>query len=235
MTKARSVSTGAAAKGDLVAGTGTNTSSTLAVGTNGYAVVADSTQTTGLAYKNIVPDQTSNSGKYLTTDGTNTSWGTLSAGGYTTIASGTLSGALSLSSIPQTYQHLVLRLSNAQAASSQRHLLTLNGLSSGYRDMYGTYAATPTWTFNNNSQGCFVGTGFISGSSSSGYSTDITIWNYTFSTSGFKNISATQPAADASGSLASFYSGYVSGITNVTSLNCSNTYQGGTYTLFGVK
>jgi hypothetical protein len=81
------------AKGDVLVGTGASTVGKIAVGTNGYALIADSTTATGLAYKNLVPSQTSNSGKYLTTDGTNTSWGTVSGYsaptiGSTSIASG---------------------------------------------------------------------------------------------------------------------------------------------------
>jgi hypothetical protein len=96
-------------KGDLIAASGASTPARLAVGTNGHAIVADSTASTGLAYKNLVPDQTSNSGKYLTTDGTNTSWGLLAAGGMTLISTTTLSGAsVTLSSIPQSYKSLVL-------------------------------------------------------------------------------------------------------------------------------
>lgn len=98
------------AKGDLIAGSAADTAARLAVGANGYALVADSTQTTGLTYKNLVPDQTSNSGKYLTTDGTNTSWGTISSGGLTLISEQTASNAssISFSSIPSTYKNLIL-------------------------------------------------------------------------------------------------------------------------------
>lgn len=38
------------AKGAIIAGTGTDTFGSLAVGTNGYALIADSTTTTGLRY-----------------------------------------------------------------------------------------------------------------------------------------------------------------------------------------
>lgn len=38
--------------------------------------------TANAAFNALVPSQTSNSGKYLTTDGTNTSWVTVSAGGF---------------------------------------------------------------------------------------------------------------------------------------------------------
>ena len=56
-----------------------------------------------------IPSQTGNSGKYLTTDGTNASWGTISAGGMTLINTGgtALSGAsTTISSIPATYYNL---------------------------------------------------------------------------------------------------------------------------------
>ena len=43
------------AKGDLIVGTADNTVGRLAVGTNGYTLVADSSQTTGLAYSAGIP------------------------------------------------------------------------------------------------------------------------------------------------------------------------------------
>lgn len=42
--------------------------------------------TANAAFNALAPAQTSNSGKYLTTDGTNTSWGTVSAGGVTSVS-----------------------------------------------------------------------------------------------------------------------------------------------------
>ena len=107
------------AKGDLIAATASGAVSNLAVGTNGYAVVADSTQTTGLAYKNIVPSQTSNSGKYLTTDGTNTSWATLASGGMTLLSTTTLSGtSTTISSISQSYTDLYIYVYGITGASN---------------------------------------------------------------------------------------------------------------------
>ena len=50
ISKASSNAVAPAAKGDLVVGTTTNDSGILAVGTNGYTLVADSTQTTGLKW-----------------------------------------------------------------------------------------------------------------------------------------------------------------------------------------
>ena len=65
------------AKGDLLVGTAADTVGRLAVGTNGYVLTADSTTATGLGWAAGLPTQTSNSGKYLTTNGTSASWGTI--------------------------------------------------------------------------------------------------------------------------------------------------------------
>ena len=69
------------AKGDLVVGTSSGNVSRLGVGTNNYILTADSAQTTGIkwaAAPTELPSQTGNSGKYLTTDGTNPSWAAVS-------------------------------------------------------------------------------------------------------------------------------------------------------------
>lgn len=50
MTKARSNATAPGAKGDLVVGSGSNASSLLTVGTDGLALIADSTQSTGIKW-----------------------------------------------------------------------------------------------------------------------------------------------------------------------------------------
>jgi hypothetical protein len=56
-------------------GTASNVTGTVAIANGGTG------QTTAtLGFNALAPSQTSNSGKYLTTDGTNTSWGTVSAG-----------------------------------------------------------------------------------------------------------------------------------------------------------
>ena len=66
------------AKGDLIAATGADAVARVALGTNGYLLTADSTQAAGIKWAAApisLPSQTGNSGKYLTTDGTNASWG----------------------------------------------------------------------------------------------------------------------------------------------------------------
>lgn len=68
-----------------VSGSPITTSGTLAVSLSGTAlpILNGGTGATSAnsAFNNLAPSQTSNSGKFLTTDGTNTSWATVSGGG----------------------------------------------------------------------------------------------------------------------------------------------------------
>jgi len=67
------------AKGDLLVATSADTPGKLTVGSNGTVLVADSSTATGLKWSayDPLPSQTGNSGKYLTTDGSTTSWGAI--------------------------------------------------------------------------------------------------------------------------------------------------------------
>ncbi len=68
------------AKGDLLVATSADTPGKLTVGTNGQVLMADSSTATGLKWSayDPLPSQTGNSGKFLTTNGSTTSWGTVS-------------------------------------------------------------------------------------------------------------------------------------------------------------
>ena len=66
------------AKGDLIAGSAANAADNLAVGANGTVLTADSAETLGVKWASAFPTQTGNSGRFLTTNGTSTSWGVVS-------------------------------------------------------------------------------------------------------------------------------------------------------------
>lgn len=72
------------AKGDLILGSGNDSVDRLAVGTDGYLLTADSNSTNGIKWSEApggLPSQTSNSGKLLTTNGTDASWSSTLSGG----------------------------------------------------------------------------------------------------------------------------------------------------------
>jgi hypothetical protein len=67
------------AKGDILVATAADTPGKLTVGVDGQYLQADSSTATGLKWATVdaLPSQTGNSGKYLTTNGSAASWGTI--------------------------------------------------------------------------------------------------------------------------------------------------------------
>jgi hypothetical protein len=108
VTVTNSMATEIDAKGDLIAGTGADAFARLAVGANDTVLTADSTTATGLK------------------------WAAAAAGGgWTSIASGSLSGSsLSLTSISGSYKNLMLVLRDVNFTNSTEPCIRLNGNSS---------------------------------------------------------------------------------------------------------
>jgi len=81
----------------------------------------------------ILPDQTGNAGKFLTTNGTDESWGTVPSTGITLLATGSISGVstLNITNLPLS-KRMVLVIDNLTFASSDAVRLKLsvdNGVS----------------------------------------------------------------------------------------------------------
>jgi hypothetical protein len=97
------------AKGDIIAATGADAVSRLGVGANNTVLTADSAEATGLK------------------------WATPAAsGGMTSIASGSLSGALNLTSIPGTYKDLKFIARDVSISGNTDIRFTINGRGSDY-------------------------------------------------------------------------------------------------------
>lgn len=100
-----------------------------------------------------VPSQTGNSGKYLTTNGSTASWGTLSTGGMTLLGTGSMAGVTSytFSSISQSYLKLYVRFSRVVGGASTDSInCRVNGTAaaSGYYTSYLTNQGTALTNFS---------------------------------------------------------------------------------------
>jgi hypothetical protein len=201
------------AKGDLVAGTGADAFSRLAVGANDTVLTADSAQATGLK------------------------WAALASGSLTSLASGSLSStSLTINSISGSYVHLQLVIRNFKTTTDGATLkLRING---DTNTRYRRFLA-----YGNSGALAFDATDiqFVAGQSNvnSNGLTVMDIPDYTNTTS-WKTcnwISANDQ--DASGGGVQNITGYgvynqAAAITSLT-LTPSGGTMSGTYTLYGVK
>lgn len=208
------VSLATTAKGDLVAGTGASTAAALTVGADATVLTADSTTATGLK------------------------WASSAAGGMTSLATGTLSGtSITISSINQTYNQLMLFISNPYVTTGSSTLCArINGVSTSTYSGSILKSLTPaTDTYSALSLFSFSALGLNLPTASGDQSYTLTIPNYSFA--GYHNYLTTS-AGNAGG-----YSGFGShwaptgaAVTSITLTTSSGlTFGGGTYTLYGVK
>lgn len=202
------------AKGDLIAGTGADAVARLAVGANGTTLVADSAEATGLK------------------------WATASAGGMTSIASGSLSGtSVTISSIPATYNNLVLVVRDFYTVNNASELvIRLNGNSTTgtYSSGYMTFGSTSITNQTSSQTYIFTPMDRTSDQNTFAY---FEIFDYTNSMNKkgqfYTQTELGNSSRDANGH---FCAKITSAINSLTITNASaDTFGGGSYILYGVK
>jgi hypothetical protein len=201
------------AKGDIIAATAADTVSRLAVGANDTVLTADSTAATGLK------------------------WATPAAGGMTSIATGSLSGAsTSITSIAGTYKNLQLIISaptatsnfnlriqfNTDTGSNYRHSLISNNSASIVSSTGTSATITPDTLL---STGAVYGFALVIDD----YASSSHWKHFVFNGNGNTN-TPTAFVVLGTGGWAS-----TSAITSIQILASAGTFNGGTYTLYGVK
>lgn len=180
-----------------------------------------------------IPSQTENSGKYLTTNGSNTSWGTVITDSMTVLATGTLSASsVTISKIPQTYRRLILTLNDATVTSGASYpLVYIND------ERTSDYRAVPSGT-NYSSIRVSGNTNSITTSNTNGFFVSCSFENYTSTTSyktgAFQGVS-NSAGLTLSGGWEKYSTVRTTAITSIVIETSSSTYSGGTYTLYGVK
>ena len=203
-------------KGDIIAATGASTPARLAVGaTNGHVLTVDSAEATGIK------------------------WAAAAGGGFTQLATGTVSGTtMTLSSISQSYKHLYLVVTSAQLSTSTDLAYRLNG-DSGTNYAVTSISCDVTTLTNRKSDTVLFANGGSGGTvptTANNESYTLLIQNYASSKA--KSITLSQNTLVKSGQIYAF-AGYASG-TAITSLTLTTvsgtaTFSVGTYTLYGVN
>jgi hypothetical protein len=213
VTVTNSMATAITTAGDIIKGTGSGTFSRLGIGTAGQVLAVNSGAT--------APE-----------------WQTVSSGGWTSIASGTLSGAsVSLTSIPATYKNLTLYLNNPYASTTADFRFTINTDTAAN---YTFYSWNSSFTTSAGGGENFVRLGaagsLVTANNNYGSGT-IQFPNY-YSTTGLK-----VGTVQYQGSAGPLYSGYwtsnqgyvITAISSIQLKTSTGTFSGGTYELWGQK
>lgn len=207
------------AKGDLITATAADTPARLAVGTNGQYLSADSTASTGLA------------------------WASVSAGGLTLISTTSLTGStINLTSIPTTYKHLQLIVTQVYAAGYADFFLRLNNDSSAsaydqavIRSIGGTVSA-----YQQNAQ-TRIRLGALNNASTALnlFSVVLNLPRYTDTTPNaivnWNGRIEADGAGSSSGYGAGYYANRSAAITQINLICDGSTFSAGTAYLYGVQ
>lgn len=178
------------------------------------------------------------SGQALVVSGGVPAWGTISGGGMTVLASGTLSGTtVTISSIPSTYNNLQLVIGSIRASGDAPIQIRPNGNSADYRN-------TEMRTLNSTASTAVPGTDAIKTATSldmdvaNDTSIVCTIFNYT-STADWKtaimSIGSNSAANETYNALVSSTFRNTAAISSIDIFANAETFSSGTYTLYGVK
>jgi hypothetical protein len=213
VTITNSMATAIDAKGDLVAGTGADTFSRLAVGANNTVLTADSAEATGLK------------------------WATPSSGGMTLISTTTLTGATTtLSSIPQTYNSLFLIISGVTGNTSNNRVRCRPNNSTTLTNVSGVQDSTGAFSVVN--QPIRLSEGNTSRSSTDN-AWALQIFNYTSSTAfkplNFAGFYVEETPTDRSINVAGAFRSTTAITSLVFDYGGTNTFASGTVLLYGVK
>jgi hypothetical protein len=205
------------AKGDLIGATAADTPARLAVGANGTVLTADSAEATGLK------------------------WATSAAGGMTLINSGgtALSGTTTtVSSIPGTYNSLVIFVTDFYASAQDSPKLYLNGNTTDSNYAYsGTrlFSAGSVAAIGENNAATVVYIGVPAADNNNNIC--ITIPNYADTTAN-KIYTAHSGVKDGGNNAVTFTAHRFASTSAVTSVGFntpSGTWSGGTMYVYGVK
>jgi hypothetical protein len=182
-----------------------------------------------------IPTQTGNSGKYLTTDGTNTSWGTISSGGMTLLSTTTLSGSsTTISGISGNYTNLYVYWYGINSSDSGNYWRVIPNGDGGISNSVNMSYPNNTVSGSQNNAMYIWNSNNSYDSRNTNNAGNITINNYS-QTNGYKPFTAISYVSSGSANIT-----YVAGTINTTSAITSllflfGTYSGGTVKIYGVN
>ena len=213
ISKATASSIAPAAKGDLVAGTATNDSGVLAVGSTDQVLTVDSSTATGLK------------------------WATASAGGMTLLSTTTLSGAsTTISSISQSYNYLLVNYYDITTSTNGVDVLVNPNVSSAASFNY--FDSRSSSVFNTNNSAIYNNQKqWTSANNANGHT--LVLYDYS-SAALYKafNVSGIYHSNTAGASAAWMAAGgfnYIDPITSIRFSVSSGTFTAGTVKIYGVK